>query len=148
MSTSEQHSIVKSACKNLLSAHLGFNNFYTEPPFAQRLLEITSNLKTPETVQREYVYTVLMGFVGNPYGVSNAAIPYYEEMIKNFSPKEIDHLINILGTRSLFSEKIKLYATCRNRYLEALNLIDRESMKATQLAVYESLIIKIKSKKI
>lgn len=148
LSTSEQHSIVKSACKNLLSAHLGFNNFYTEPPFAQRLLEITSNLKTPKTVQREYVYTVLMGFVGNPYGVSNAAIPYYEEMIKNFSPKEIDHLINILGTRSLFSEKIKLYATCRNRYLEALNLIDRESMKATQLAVYESLIIKIKSKKI
>ena len=95
-------------------------------------------------MQREYVYTVLMGFVGNPYGVSNAAIPYYEEMIKNFSPKEIDHLINILDTRSLFSEKIKLYATCRNRYLEALNLIDRESMKATQLAVYESLIIKIR----
>ena len=147
LSTSEQHSIVKGACKNLLTAHLGFNNFYNEPPFAQRLEEITSSLKTPETVQNEYVYTVLMGYVGNPYGVSNAAIPYYEEMIKNFSPKEIERLINLLDTRSLFSEKIKLYASCRSRYLDALYLIDRDSMNASQIAVYDNLVIKLKGKK-
>ena len=126
---------------------MGFNNFYNEPPFAQRLEEITSSLKTPETVQNEYVYTVLMGYVGNPYGVSNAAIPYYEEMIKNFSPKEIECLINLLDTRSLFSEKIKLYASCRSRYLDALYLIDRDSMNASQIAVYDNLVIKLKGKK-
>lgn len=90
LSTSDQHSIVKNACKNLLHAHLEYNNFYNEPPFAQRLLELTSSFKTPESVQQEYVYTVLMCYVGNQYGVSNAAIEYYEEMIQNFSPKEIE----------------------------------------------------------
>ena len=144
LNTSEQHSIVKNACKNLLNAHLEFNNFYNEPPFAQRLLEITKSLKTPETVQQEYVYTVLMGYVGNPYGVSNAAICYYEEMIRNFSPKEIDCLINLTNSKSLFTDKIKNYPNCKARYFSALQLIDRDSMNATQLATYNRLLSRLK----
>lgn len=144
LSTSEQHSIVKNACKNLLNAHLEFNNFYNEPPFAQRLLEITSSLRTPETVQEEYVYTVLMGFVGNPYGVSNAAVGYYEEMIRNFSPKEIDYLIGLTKSKSLFTDKIKNYPRCKERYVMALELIDRDSMNTTQLAIYDGLLNKLK----
>lgn len=144
LSTSEQHSIVKNACKNLLNAHMELNNFYNEPPFAQRLLELTSSLKTPETVQQEYVYTVLMGYVGNPYGVSNAAICYYEEMIRNFSPQEIDYLISLINTKSLFTDKIKNYSSCRTRYVMALELIDLDSMNAKQLATYDGLLRKLK----
>lgn len=140
LNSSEQHSIVKQACKNLLNAHLGYNNFYTEPPFAQRLLEITSNIKTPETIQQEYVYTVLMGYVGNPYGVSNAAIEYYEEMIYNFSPMEITHLINLLKSKTLFSEKIRNHPECKRRYIKALKLIDRDSMNSKQLLKYDELL--------
>ncbi|MBC3798096.1 hypothetical protein [Acetobacterium tundrae] len=140
LSTSEQHSIVKNACKNLLNAHLEFNNFYNEPPFAQRLLEITSSLKTPETVQNEYVYTVLMGYIGNPYGVSNAAIYFYEEMIRNFSPREIDYLLKLNNLKSLFTEKTKNYKCCRERYVMALKMIDNYSMNTTQLAQYDKLI--------
>lgn len=143
LSTAEQHSIVKNACRNLLNAHLEFNNFYNEPPFAQRLLEITESLKTPETVQPEYVYTVLMGYVGNPYGVSIAAVCYYEEMIRNFSPKEIDCLINLTKSKSLFTDKIKSSRNCRERFVMALGLIDRESMNAAQLAAYDVLIKKL-----
>ena len=144
LSTSEQHSIIKNACKNLLNAHLEFNNFYNEPPFAQRLLEITTSLKTPETVQNEFVYVVLMGYVGNPYGVSNAAICYYEEMIQNFSPKEIDCMLNLTKAKSLFTEKIKNYRSCKERYLMALQMIDNDSMNANQLALYDVLIKKLK----
>ena len=140
LSSSEQHSIVKNACKNLLNSHLEFNNFYNEPPFARRLLEISESLKIPDTVKEEYVFTVLMGYVGNPYGVSNAAIAPYEEMIINFSPKEIDCLINLTKNKSLFSEKIKNYNCCRARYKLALELIDRESMNSSQLARYDFLI--------
>lgn len=143
LSSSEQHSIIKTACNNLLNAHLEFNNFYNEPPFAERLLEISSSLKIPETVQQEYVYTVIMCFVGNPYGVSNAAIDFYKEMIENFSPKEIEYMLNLSSSKSLFSEKIKNYIRCRTRYITALELIDRESMNTTQLAIYEGLLKKL-----
>lgn len=145
LSTSEQHALVKNACNNLLNAHLGFNNFYTEPPFAQRLLEITSSLKTPETVQYEYVYTVLMAYIGNPYGVSNAAIEYYEEMIKNFSPKEISILIGLPNFKSLFTERIKNYSKCKARYVLALELLDRDSMNTSQLGLYDNLLQKMKN---
>lgn len=144
LSTAEQHTIVKNACKNLLKAHLEYNNFYNEPPFAQRLLEITLSMKTPESVQQEYVYTVLMGYVGNPYGVSNAAIEYYEEMIRNFSPKEIDYLINLTNSTSLFTNKINNYSVCRLRYKMALELIDRDSMNSGQLVFYDRLLNKLK----
>lgn len=144
LSTSEQHSIVKNACKNLLNAHLEYNNFYNEPPFAQRLLEITSSLKTPETVQGEFVFTVLMGYVGNPYGVSNAAIPYYEEMIRNFSPKEIEHMINLMGYKNLFSEKIKNFNNCKLRFIKALEMIERDSMTSNQLTSYDALLRKLR----
>lgn len=144
LSTSEQHSIVKNACKNLLNAHLEFNNFYNEPPFAQRLSEITSSLKTPETVQGEFVFTVLMGYVGNPYGVSNAAIPYYEEMIRNFSPKEIEHMINLIGHKNLFSEKIKNFNNCKLRFIKALEMIERDSMTSNQLTSYDALLRKLR----
>lgn len=36
----EQHRIISTACKRLLSTHLSFDNFYNEPPFAERLLEL------------------------------------------------------------------------------------------------------------
>lgn len=144
LNSSEQHSIVKTACKNLLTAHLEFNNFYNEPPFAERLLEITSSLKTPDTVQQEYVYTVLMCYVGNPYGVSRAAITFYEEMIENFSPKEIGYMLKLSELKSLFSEKIKSNSKCRLRYLTALELIDRDSMNSAQIAMYDLLLKKLR----
>jgi len=103
-------------------------------------LEITSSFKTPDTVQQEYVYTVLMCYVGNPYGVSNAAVEYYNEMIQNFSPKEIGFMLNLLSTKTLFSDKIKNYSNCKVRYVKALELIVRESMSVTQQATYDVLL--------
>ena len=34
--------MVSSACKRLMAAHQGYNNFHNETAFAERLLEITS----------------------------------------------------------------------------------------------------------
>lgn len=144
LSSPKQHSIFKNACKALLNAHLEYNNFYNEPPFAERLKELTESMKTPETVQQEYVYSVLMGFVGNPYGVSIAAVPYYEEMIKDFSPREISYFIHLLDEKTLFSEKISKYKCCRERYILALNLIDCDSMSSKQKADMNNLLSKIK----
>lgn len=140
LSTSDQHAIVKNACDNLLNAHNGFNNFYNEPPFAERLYELSKSNSIPETVQSEYVYAVLMGYVGNGYGVSNAAIKYYKSMIENFSPREIGYMIDLLKSKTLFSYKVNNFQSCKTRYLEALNIVDKESMSPKQLAAYNSLL--------
>ena len=143
LNESERISIVKNACKNLLNAHLEYNNFYNEPPFAERLFEISTSMEIPEIVKQEYVYTVLMGYVGNPYGVSNGAVWYYEKMIRGFSPREINHLLSLNESRSLFSDKISRLPFCKGRYLEALRMIELDSMDVVQISKHKMLVTKL-----
>ena len=145
LSESEKNSIVKIACKNLLSAHLEFNNFYNEPPFAERLYEISKSMEIPEMAKYEYVFTVLMGYVGNPYGVSNGAVWYYEKMIRGFSPKEINCLLSLTDSRSLFSEKIEYHSCCKKRYVAAINMVEEDSIDAQQIAKRKMLLSKLQS---
>ena len=65
-------------------------------------------------------------------------------MIRNFSPKEIDYLINLTNSTSLFTNKINNYSVCRLRYKMALELIDRDSMNSGQLVFYDRLLNKLK----
>lgn len=135
----EQHTIYKNACNNLYNAHNGWDNFSNEVPFAERLFELSKG-KRPETVMEEYVYTIVLCYVGNPYGVSRNSIKYYENMIRNFSPKEIDFLLMIYFKRSILKERIDIYSQCRERYKLALNLIEKNSMNSQQIEKYNKII--------
>lgn len=140
LSTAEKHSLVKSACDSLVKVHNEYNNFYNEPPFAERLVEISNSIEIPESVQQEYVYTVVTCFVGNMYGVSNSAVSFYKQMIENFSPKEIQHLLRLVDTNSLFSNKVRSSANCKKRFKTALELIETDSMNSAQQLLHEKLI--------
>ncbi len=140
LSTAEKHSLVKSACDNLLRVHNEFNNFYNEPPFAERLVEISNSMEIPESVQQEYVCAVVTCFVGNTYGVSNSAVSYYRQMIENFSPKEIQHLLKLMDTDGLFARKISSSEKCRNRFRMALDLIETDSMNSAQQLLHANLV--------
>lgn len=133
LSENEKHSIYKNACKNLFNAHNGWDNFYNEIPFAQRLLDISNDVKRPETIMEEYVYCIILCYVGNPYGVSEGAVEYYKSMIQNFSPKEIDYLLNIYFNKSLLQDRISLHSHCRKRYYSAIDLIDIKSLSSKQI---------------
>lgn len=133
LTESEQHSIYKNACKNLYNAHNGWDNFYNEIPFAERLWEISKNVKRPEIIMEEYVYDIVLCYVGNPYGVSDRSVQYYKSMIQNFTPKEIEYLLNIYFTKTLLQDRIKRYSKCQKRYYDALKLIDINSMSSKQI---------------
>ena len=92
LNESEQHHIFTRAISRLWDVHNGMNNFYRTGA-SERLLELTSQGAVPETAQEQYVQTVGCCRVGNGYGVSNAAVRYYDQMIENFSPREISVLI-------------------------------------------------------
>lgn len=136
----EIHSIIETACDNLISVHNGMDNFYNEPPFAKRLLELSSTNEVPDTAKAKFVYSVVMCRVGNPYGVSRAAVMYYDEMIKNFTPKEINMMLNIPTSNTIVKSRIYNYLKCKERYIEALNLLDLTSMQESQENMYRKII--------
>ena len=136
LSEAERHSIVSTACDRLNAAHQGMNNFYNEPPFAARLHEIVGASVVPETVRRKFVETVVSCAVGNQYGVSRAASPHYESMIKDFSPKALEMMLSIPGSKTFVGNKIKSYPSCQKRFAELVGSLAGANIPTALQASY------------
>lgn len=136
----EQHKIISRACNNLISVHYARDNFYNEPAFAERLSEIIKNVSVPDTARDEFVLTIIICYIGNEYGTSTSAIPYYVEMIKNFSPKEIQIMLNNAKIKSSISSKLSSYYRCRVMFKKALLLFDRSTIPSTIKNDYDELL--------
>lgn len=129
LNESEQHHIFSRAVERLWTVHNGMNNFYNEPAFAERLLEVSLQGAVPETVHEEYVQTVACCRVGNGYGISNAAVKYYDQMIQNFSPREIATLIrSATNNNNPLGRRVLSGGAYRSHFRQALNLIDPASV--------------------
>ena len=139
LTNAERHSIIRNACLSLYRVHQGYDNFYNEPPFAKSLSELVRSASIPDSVKEEFVVTVITCYVGNPYGVSHAAVEYYEEMIEDFSPKEVAMVLAIPSTQLTVSNRIKTSYRCKQRYFQALELIDENSFSDSQKAKYKQL---------
>lgn len=87
LNESEQHAVFYRAIERLWNVHNGTNNFYNEPPFAERLLELSLHGAVPETAQEQFVQVVVCCNIGNGYGVCWAAATSYEQLIRNFFSK-------------------------------------------------------------
>lgn len=140
LNEAEQHLIFSTAINNLLLAHKGMNNFYNEPPFAKRLLELSSQEQVPETAQDEYVKSVAAAFIGNGYGVSTAAIPHYSEMIEGFSPREVSILLHLHQQDGFIKNRIKSSQACKKRFKKAVELIEEESVPSSVKIAYKAII--------
>jgi hypothetical protein len=137
LAESERHAIISKTCKKLLSVHNAFNNFYNEPPFAERLLELRQQAPISDTAKEEFVEAVLTCAVGNPYGVSHAAYPHYRKMIENFSPREIVSMLTIPKRITIVAARIRSYPHCKTRFLAAVRLISPESVPMEYRKEYE-----------
>lgn len=133
----ERHGIISNACKRLFSVHQAFDNFYNEPPFAERLYQIIGQVPVPDTVKEELVETVVTCAVGNPYGVSRAAYPVYTKMIKGFTPSEIVIMLRLPETRTIVGTRIGAYTRCKNSFSQLVSLIDPESVPTKYKRIYK-----------
>lgn len=88
---------IDRAIDNLLSAHRGWNNFYNEPPFARALADLVgaAGASVPAQVRTPYVLALVEVFLGNGYGVSHGAEPYYRHLLTRVDADEA--LIAILS---------------------------------------------------
>lgn len=139
LTESERHSILSGAVKQLWDVHQEFNNFYNEPPFAQRLRDISEQEAIPETVQDAYVSTVVGCYIGNRYGVSWAAEEDYIAMIRSLSPREIRVLVSLPKADSIVGRRIREEPSCSARFGVAIRLIDGTSLGPPRQAEFERL---------
>ncbi|WP_027532829.1 hypothetical protein [Bradyrhizobium sp. WSM3983] len=134
----ELHAIFTTASSNLLTVHNAMNNFYNEPPFARRLAEIMNGSAVPASAQYAVVEAVTTCAIGNPYGVSNAAVPSYDRMIRSFSPNEVAILLNFGSQpKTVIGQRINNYPSCRKRFAALTSMIAASSVPTQSKAQYD-----------
>ena len=134
---SEVHSLITSAARNLLRIHNDWNNFYNEPPFADRLEEITRAIAVPKTAQGAFVEAVITCAVGNSYGVSSAAMPIYRKMIRSFSPREVGVMLGLSEAKGIVASRLKISRDCVRRYADLVRLLDKSSVPTVMRSQYK-----------
>ena len=86
------------------TAHLGFNNFYSEPVPAKALASLIPDTGAiPDVVRPDYVRVLTLAHIGNPYGVSWEADTYYEQLIARFGDREIRHFVRLVEDPTVIS---------------------------------------------
>lgn len=135
-----QHTIISRLCKQLYNTHFSLNNFYNEPPYADYLCFVSEQAEIPDTVKAEFVEVVVYCAVGNPYGVSNLAIPSYHKMVQEFSPKEIEYMIKMEQNDSYFHSLLRNNANCKSRFKMLLNMVNISLLTPAMLAEYNALV--------
>lgn len=141
LNESEQHAVFYRAIGRLWNAHNGMNNFYNEPPFVERLVELVNQGAVPETIQEDFVHVVVSCNVGNGYGVSWAAAPCYQKIIQSFSPREIATMIRLADNKeSTLAYRIANNSSCKERFKDTLALIDQSSVPSGVRAAYDRFI--------
>ena len=137
LSEAERHSIISRACRQLMATHQATDNFYNERAFAERLSALSSGQQIPETVRAEFVETVVTCSVGNQYGTANSADGYYQSMIKNFSPREIQIMLQLPTSTTLVGNRIKHFGRCREKFKLLVSILQPSSIPNTSKGVYE-----------
>lgn len=94
----EDHTLIEiqDTLEALLNAHNGSDNFYTEEPHAKTLQKyVPTNDSIPKSISYQYVRVLILCRLGNGYGVSYSAKPYYDKMITNFYDTEIKYFLTL-----------------------------------------------------
>jgi len=113
---------IKNILDNLLNAHNNYWNFYSEPIFARQLRDIVGEIWVPNSIAKDYVYTLVEVFLTNWNWVARNADPIYRELIKWFE-KQLAIFAITTYKKDEISSKLR-YTMCQNRYLELLDMIE------------------------
>ncbi|MED4714406.1 MULTISPECIES: hypothetical protein [Bacillus] len=130
-------SIVLTAINDLEDAHHNMDNFYNEKPFAERLA-VSFDKKIPNPILKRYVYVVALCYVGNPYGTSDSASPFYEKMIKNFSLKEVEQLFILITEDNYLKYRIEGNTRCKKQFKSLVKLLNADAVPIKNKRAYES----------
>ena len=113
---------VKNALNELLVAHGGYNNFYTEVTLTKQLRRVIGeNPKIPKGLEKKYIFGLVNVFLTNGHGVTSGAEPIYLELLEKLSPLQSAFAI-ISFTESDVSSKLQ-FTLCEKKYKQLLTLL-------------------------
>lgn len=111
-----------SAIENLLVAHRGLNNFYSEPTFAKVLEGLVGAFgRIPPQANNPYVYAVVEVFLTNGNGVAWYAEPIYRSLLDRFDAQQA--LIAILSFDELAISSKLQFSLCQQKFRDLLGLM-------------------------
>ncbi|MHB1841548.1 MAG: hypothetical protein ACYCO4_00275 [Sulfobacillus sp.] len=91
---------IDQALDDLFRVHNGWNNFFAEGPLARSVAAyIPDTGEVPKEVFYKYVKVLVMCRIGNGYGVSESAKPFYDDLIQRFSD------LHFIATLQLFEDR-------------------------------------------
>ena len=137
LTDAEKHTAFSVAARKLLSVHQALDNFYNEPPFAERLMSLTRQMPIPQTAQEEVVDAVLICAAGNPYGISHAAETTYREIIQNFTPREVRLMLHAHARKTILASRLRSHPAVKSRFVTLIALLDPESVSDADRPLYE-----------
>lgn len=115
---SERVAEIQSALDDLKRAHEGWNNFYEEPPAAQRLKDVVGRHgDIPAQVTQSYVQHLVYVFLTNSRGVAWNAELIYEELIRRFDTSQAAIALRSFAVRAI---RLKLQDKLPREKWEAL----------------------------
>ena len=112
---------------NLITAHYGYNNFYTETAPARLLYRLVPpNGDIPRSVIPKYVKTVTMCRIGNGFGVARGAVGNYEKLLARFSDVHIREFINLVRDPDV-SSRLQ-FSACASRIQKLAAMLETRSV--------------------
>jgi len=106
-----------AAASNVISVHTAMNNFYNEPAAILALSRLGTTIPWPAFPI--CMSAVLAVKLGNRYGVSNAAIPAANDLLRRLTKNQWDYYLNeCLPGDELVLQKLSWYLGPRDRWLE------------------------------
>lgn len=120
----------------LQNAHFGNNNFYNEPPYAKILRKlIPENGNIPDSVRFRYVKIICLCMIGNGYGISTMAYPFYEELFNKFTFKETKEYIKLFCDGDINSRL--QFSKCVLNYRNLLSILKNRTTDNSIISVIE-----------
>lgn len=110
---------IQTSIENLLSAHRGTNNFYTEPTFARQLQRLVGEtVRFPKGINNEYVLCLVEVFLTNGNGVVWDAENTYNALLEQLDTEQ--SLVAILSFRSPSISNRLQHQLCQKKFKELI----------------------------
>jgi hypothetical protein len=123
----------------LENAHDALDNFYNEPPKVRELRKyITDAGLVPSQVNDEYVRVIVRCSVGRRQGVSNAAVPVYDELIDRFGDKQIRAFVVTLSKPEIAGRLDNI--GCAERFRGIVRKLKPRIVDQPTIRVYDAML--------
>ena len=71
------------------------------------------------------------------YGTANAADIYYMQMIKGFSPREIQVMFELVSSHTVLASRISTHARCREKFKNIVQSVQPSSIPTISKSIYD-----------